>query len=312
MSNFAIIYPGQGSQSLGMLSDLSEKFPQVKETFNEASEIVNLDLWSLSQLGPERDLNITINTQPIMLAASISIWRIWLKEGGAIPEIMAGHSLGEYSALVAAGSINFKDAVELVSFRGKLMQKAVPEGDGAMAAILGLTDFEVKRICEDASQAQVVEAVNFNSPGQVVIAGNVDAVKRAIDLSKESGAKRAILLDVSVPSHCSLMNEAATEIDSKLQKICFSTPNIDILHNVNAKSIKDNKEIRNILKRQLNSPVLWSQTIKKISDDGIKLFFEFGPGKVLSNLCRRIDKNIQAFSVNDFDSLNNALELTNV
>tara|TARA_Y100001935_G_C17299144_1_gene508026 strand:- start:46 stop:984 length:939 start_codon:yes stop_codon:yes gene_type:complete len=312
MSNFAITFPGQGSQSLGMLSELAKQSNLVKETFDEASEVVKLDLWGICQSGSKESLNDTLNTQPIMLTAGVTIWRLWVQSGGASPDLMAGHSLGEYSALVASGAIKFEDALQLVLFRGKFMQKAVLPGEGAMAAILGLDDQKVEEICGKASEGQVVESVNYNSPGQIVIAGNVDAINRAVDLAKEAGARKSIFLDVSVPSHCSLMVEASDNLYKKLQEFTFFKPKINVLHNVNSESTEDQEQIKILLKNQLCSPVRWSDTIKKMSARGITIVLEFGPGKVLSGLCKRIDKSLLAISVNDDESLSKALESTNV
>ena len=311
MSAFAMTFPGQGSQSVGMLSGLAESFGVVRDTFEEASEALGLDLWSMSQAGPPEDLNSTRNTQPAMLCAGVAVWRLWNAQGGPSPRLMAGHSLGEYSAMVAAGVIEFADAVRLVAERGRLMQQAVPAGVGAMAAILGLSDDQVRDLCDQAAQGEVAAAVNFNSPGQVVIAGNSAAVARAIDLAKEAGAKRALPLDVSVPSHCSLMSGAAEELYQQMQGIHFNAPSVPVIQNVNVASSQDVEQIKSLLKEQLFSPVRWVETVRAMSADGADTLIEAGPGKVLSGLCKRIDKQLTALPVFDGASLEKALEAVN-
>lgn len=311
MTEFAITFPGQGSQSIGMLSDLHASFAVVGETFEEASETLGKDLWQLVAEGPAEDLNQTVNTQPAMLAAGIAVWRVWQAQGGAVPTLMAGHSLGEYSALVAGEAIAFSDAVRLVGERGRLMQQAVPSGQGAMAAILGLADDEVRAVCEKAAADEVAEAVNYNSPGQVVIAGNVAAIKRAVDLAKEAGAKRALMLDVSVPSHCRLMRGAAEELFDLMQSMILKAPKIPVIHNVNVSVSQDADEIRELLKQQLFSPVRWVETVQAIAARGIDHLVEAGPGKVLTGLSKRIDRSLTGLAVFDGPSLQKALETIN-
>lgn len=311
MSDFAVTFPGQGSQSVGMLSDLAASFPLVRQTFEEASDVLGLDLWQLTQDGPAEELNQTQNTQPAMLAAGISVWRVWKQQGGARPALMAGHSLGEYSALVAGEAIGFADAVKLVRERGRLMQEAVPQGEGAMAAILGLGDEQVREVCEKAAQGEVAEAVNFNSPGQVVIAGSAAAIARAVDLAKEAGAKRALMLDVSVPSHCALMRDAADALYEVIQGIDIQLPTIPVIHNVNVAAARSAGEIRELLKQQLYSPVRWVETVQAMAGEGADTLLEAGPGKVLTGLARRIDRSLTGLAVFDGPSLEKALESIN-
>ncbi len=306
-SMLAVVFPGQGSQSVGMLSDLAGSSPQVADTFAQASEVLGYDLWQLVQGGPAEELNQTSRTQPAMLAAGVAVWRAWQARGGAQPAVMAGHSLGEYTALVCAGALQFSDAVALVAERGRCMQSAVPEGTGAMAAILGLDDAAVAGVCETAAQGEVVSPVNYNSPGQVVIAGHAAAVERAILLAKEAGAKRAVLLPVSVPSHCSLMTSAATEFAARLAQVEISTPSTPVIQNVDALAHADPAGIRENLSRQLYSPVQWVRTVQAMRERGVSLIIEAGPGKVLAGLCKRIDKSIAAVAVHDAASLDSAL-----
>lgn len=303
----AMLFPGQGSQSVGMLAELAEQFDLVTETFRQASEVLGYDLWDLVRKGPADDLNRTDRTQPAMLTAGVAVWRVWYDQGGAPPAMMAGHSLGEYTALVCAGALEFTDAVALVEERGRRMQEAVPAGTGAMAAILGLADEQVIELCGRAEQGEVVSAVNFNSPGQVVIAGNSAAVERAIALAKEAGAKRALPLPVSVPSHCSLMKPAADAFANTLADTRFQTPAIPVLHNVDVGTHADADEIRNILAQQLYSPVRWVETIQAMAGRGITRCLEMGPGKVLAGLNKRIDKNLDTLAVYDPGSLKEAL-----
>lgn len=305
---FAALFPGQGSQSVGMLAELADAYPSVKQTYAEASEVLGFDLWDMVQNGPDTELNRTHNTQPAMLAAGVAVWRVWNEAGGAKPEAMAGHSLGEFTALVCAGALSFKDAISLVAERGRLMQEAVPEGMGAMAAILGLDDEVVIDLCSKAAQGDVVQAVNFNSPGQVVIAGSSDAVDRAIDLASEAGAKRAIRLPVSVPSHCDLMKPAADKLAMQLKGIEISSPEIPVIHNVDAAKHSDPDEIRAALSQQLYQPVRWVESVQKIAANGLSEMVEMGPGKVLMGLSRRIDRSITCTPVQDPDGLNKALE----
>jgi len=305
---FALVFPGQGSQSVGMLSGLAETFPQIKATYQEASDVLSYDLWSLAKDGPEEKLNKTHITQPAMLAGGVALWRVWQDEGGSMPVAMAGHSLGEYSALVAAGSMSLNDAALLVSDRGRFMQEAVPAGVGAMAAILGLDDDKVIDVCEEAAEGEVVTAVNFNSPGQVVIAGNAAAVERAVGLSKEAGAKRALILPVSVPSHCSLMNPAAEQLKERLAGINISSPTIPVYNNVDVQAESDPDAIRDALKRQLFSPVRWVDTINTFVKQDIQHIVECGPGKVLVGLNKRINKQMTALSTLDVDNFKKAIE----
>ena len=303
----AMVFPGQGSQSVGMLSGLAQDFPLVSETFREASEALGYDLWKLVMEGPETDLNRTDRTQPAMLAAGVAVWRIWRAQGGKQPALMAGHSLGEYTALVCAEAVEFADAIALVAERGRCMQEAVPAGSGAMAAILGLIDADVVDVCARASEGQVVAAVNFNSPGQVVIAGDAAAVQRAIDLAKASGAKRAVPLPVSVPSHCELMRPAAERFAGQLQRTAIKTPAIPVIQNVDVTAHDAPDAIREALKQQLYSPVQWVRTVEMMREEGMQRIIEAGPGKVLAGLCKRIHKELEVVAVYDPDSLNAAL-----
>lgn len=305
---FALVFPGQGSQSVGMLTDLAESFPQIKATYQEASDVLGYDLWKLVKDGPEEELNKTHITQPAMLAGGVAVWRAWQAEDGPVPVAMAGHSLGEYSALVAAGSISLSDAALLVADRGRFMQEAVPAGVGAMAAVLGLDDDKVIDVCKNAAESEVVTAVNFNSPGQVVIAGNTDAVERAVALAKEAGAKRALILPVSVPSHCSLMNPAAEKLENRLVGIDINKPSIPVYNNVDVQAKSEPDDIRDALKRQLFSPVRWVDTINAIAKQDVQHIIECGPGKVLVGLNKRINKQMTASSTHDVDSLKKALE----
>lgn len=308
---FGFVFPGQGSQSVGMLAELADAFPQVSTTFQEASDVLRFDLWDLVQQGPAEVLNQTANTQPAMLAAGIAVWRVWQGQGGATPEWLAGHSLGEYSALVAAGALGFADAVALVAERGRLMQEAVPAGMGAMAAILGLEDQQVRDVCARAAQSEVVEAVNYNSPGQVVVAGNKAAVERAIALAKEAGAKRALPLPVSVPSHCALMQLAAEKLRQRLAEVDVYVPTIPVLHNVNVSTTTQTAEICDLLARQLHSPVRWVETVQAMARLGADTLIEGGPGKVLAGLNKRIDRNLDCLAIYDPASLEKALETVN-
>ena len=306
-----IIFPGQGSQSVGMLGSLAEQYPLVRETFEEGADALGRDLWALASEGPVETLNQTENTQPAMLAAGIAVYRLWREQGGPAGDIMAGHSLGEYSALAAAGALDFADAVRLVAARGQFMQQAVPAGKGAMAAILGLDDDAVRELCAQAAQGEVAEAVNFNSPGQVVIAGDRTAIERAIGLAKEAGAKRALLLPVSVPSHCVLMKPAADELAAMLADIEVRMPTIPVLHNVDVAEAADANAIRGKLVKQLYQPVRWVETIQAMKARGATLFLEPGPGKVLTGLGKRIDKTLTFLPVLDPASLDKALEACN-
>ncbi|PMM49405.1 ACP S-malonyltransferase [Vibrio breoganii] len=303
MSKFAIVFPGQGSQSLGMLAELGEQFDIVKQTFAEASEVLGYDLWALIQDGPVEDLNQTHRTQPALLASSVAVWRVWNDQGLATPELLAGHSLGEYSALVCAGVIDFKEAIKLVELRGQLMQEAVPAGTGAMYAIIGLADDAIAKACEEAAQGEIVSPVNFNSPGQVVIAGNKAAVERAGVLCKEAGAKRALPLPVSVPSHCALMKPAADRLAEALKDIEFNAPTLPVINNVDVAAETDPAKIKDALVRQLYCPVRWTEGVQKMHEQGVEKLLELGPGKVLTGLTKRIVKSLTAAAVNDTASL---------
>jgi [acyl-carrier-protein] S-malonyltransferase len=307
-SHFSIVFPGQGSQSVGMLDALAEAFPLVGETYAEASEALGYDLWRLAHEGPADELSLTAKTQPAMLVAGVAVWRLWQFEGGRSPVLMAGHSLGEYTALVCADAIGFSDAVSLVADRGRFMQEAVPAGSGAMAAILGLADEQVVAVCDEAAQGEVVAAVNFNSPGQVVIAGSKSAVERACAGAKDAGAKRALPLPVSVPSHCALMKPAAERLSERLADIEITAPKIPVLHNVTVESASDPAVIRELLSAQLYSPVRWVETVQKLAAQGVETLYEAGPGKVLAGLTRRVDKKLTGLGVFDPTTLSDALE----
>ena len=307
----AITFPGQGSQSVGMLAELAEQYPLVRQTFAEGSDAVGLDLWALSQDGPKERLNETQNTQPALLCAGVAVSRVLHEATAVQPIVMAGHSLGEYSALVAAGVLSLADAARLVALRGQFMQQAVPAGSGAMAAILGLDDDVVREICSAAAAGQVAEAVNFNSPGQVVVAGDAAAIGRVAEQAKAAGAKRALLLDVSVPSHCALMRPAAERLAEALQAVDLKPPQVPVLHNVNVAEAHDPAEIRRLLVEQLYSPVRWVETVQAIAARGAGVVIEAGPGKVLAGLIKRIDKSLQALPVFDGASLQTAVEAIN-
>jgi len=304
----AVVFPGQGSQTVGMLGDLANNFTQIKDTFDEASDALGRDLWMLAQNGPAEELNLTQNTQPLVLTASIAMWRVWQSEINIKPTFVAGHSLGEYSALVSAGSLNFVDAVKLVEQRARFMQQAVPEGVGSMAAILGLDVATLIDICAQAAQTDVVSAVNFNAPGQVVIAGNTAAVNRAIELAKEQGAKRALPLAVSVPSHCALMLPAAKELAAAMSGIEFLSPEIPVIHNTDVTSHSDADAIKQALAKQLHTPVRWTETVEALISGEVTTIVECGPGKVLTGLNKRIDKTLTLYSSGDERSFNKTLE----
>ena len=310
MTKLALVFPGQGSQTVGMLSELYNEFAMVRETFDEASSALGYDLWALVANGPEADLNETHRTQPALLTASVAIWRLWQQQGGATPAFMAGHSLGEYSALVCSGALSLSDAVKLVEKRGQYMQTAVPAGTGAMQAIIGLDDALIAKACLEASQGEVVSPVNFNSPGQVVIAGNKAAVERAGELCKTYGAKRALPLPVSVPSHCALMQPAAEKLAADLTGLNFHPTVIPVLNNVDVAIAVEQNDIKDALVRQLFSPVRWTESIEWLAAQGVTEVVEIGAGKVLAGLIKRIDKNLNTSSVNDVTSLNNALNPT--
>jgi [acyl-carrier-protein] S-malonyltransferase len=309
--NLAFVFPGQGSQSIGMLTDLAASYPEVKHTFERASDALGKDLWAIVAQGPDEELNQTHNTQPAMLAVGAAVWEVWCKHSNIRPAWMAGHSLGEYTALVCSGAMSFEDGIKLVAARGRLMQEAVPPGIGAMAAILGLEDHQVVKVCADAAESEIVSAVNFNSPGQVVIAGHVAAVERAMLAAKEAGAKRAVLLPVSVPSHCALMESAAQKLDEQLQNTDIGTPKMTLIHNVDVVSHSAPEVIRNALKEQLYKPVRWTDSIKFMHDQGVTCFVECGPGKVLVGLNKRIAKDAEHMSIHDSESLIKVLEQLN-
>ncbi len=309
--SLAFVFPGQGSQAIGMLGDLATHHSLVKSTYDEASAALGFDLWDIVQNGPEAKLNSTEITQPAMLAAGVACWRIWLDRHGKMPVVMAGHSLGEYTALVCADSLLFADAIKLVTARGKYMQQAVPNGIGAMAAILGLDDAIVTEVCALAAQSQVVQAVNFNSPGQVVIAGHKDAVERATILAKEKGAKRAVLLPVSVPSHCDLMRPAAQQLMRDMAEMAIQKPKITVLNNVDVAQPTDPALIRDALMRQLYQPVRWVEIIQQMAKQGVVNLVECGPGKVLTGLNKRIEKSLATFAIHDSESLSSTLQSIN-
>jgi len=306
--SFAFIFPGQGSQSVGMLAELAQHHSIVIDTFNEASDALGYDLWKLVQEGPAEDLNQTDRTQPAMLTAGVACWRVWQQQGGAMPSMMAGHSLGEYTALVCSDAISLSNGASLVADRGRFMQEAVTAGEGAMAAVLGMDDDAVRSVCADAAEGDVLSAVNFNSPGQVVIAGNTAAVERATVIAKERGAKRAIVLPVSVPSHCSLMLPAAEKLQKRLEDIPFNTPNTAVINNVDVATPNNAQQIKQALVKQLSNPVRWVETINRLSDDGVGSVVECGPGKVLAGLNKRINKAFPAYPLFDTASLATALD----
>jgi [acyl-carrier-protein] S-malonyltransferase len=309
--SFSFVFPGQGSQSVGMLAQLATAEPLVQETFAEASAVLGYDLWKLCQGGPEEELGQTERTQPAMLAAGVATWRVWRKHGGGLPAAMAGHSLGEYSALVCSGALDFRTAVGLVQFRGQAMQAAVPAGQGAMAAILGLDDADVEAACREAAQGETVQAANFNSPGQIVIAGTAAAVDRAIEVAKSKGAKRAIKLPVSVPSHSPLMQPAAERLGEKLQQVRFGPREVRDIYTVDVRKHGDEASIRKALVEQLVKPVRWTETIQAMLADGARVIVECGPKGVLTGLNRRIERNkeIAMLSIEDAESLQQALQV---
>ena len=310
-SHLAFVFPGQGSQKIGMLADLSSQYSLVAETFSEASSALGYDLWDLVQNGSQDDINLTERTQPLLLTASVAIWRVWQLKGGAQPALMAGHSLGEWSALVCAGVVAFGDAVKLVQQRGKFMQEAVPAGQGAMAAIIGLDDASIIDACKQAEQGEVVAAVNFNSPGQVVIAGAAGAVERASALCKEAGAKRALPLPVSAPFHTSLMRPAAEKLAEQIYNTSFSTPDIPVVHNVTAEPESNPEKIKALMIEQIFSAVRWVDCVNTLSARGIATTIECGPGKVLSGLNKRINKDLNTLSIETPEELLGALETFN-
>lgn len=301
-ASLAFVFPGQGSQSVGMLAELAQQQPLIQHTFSEASDALGYDLWALTQQGPEESLNQTDKTQPAILTASIALWRLWQAEVAAQPAFVAGHSLGEYSALVAAGSLTLADAVRLVERRGQLMQQAVPAGQGGMAAILGLEDADVLAACAEAEQGEVVSAVNFNAPGQVVIAGAASAVARAIEACKARGAKRAMALPVSVPSHCALMRPAAEQFAASIEALSWQAPSIALVQNVSAAVPADLAVLKRDLLAQLYSPVRWVETVQYLAEQGVTELVECGPGKVLSGLNKRCVKGVNTHNLETPDA----------
>ncbi|HVS25990.1 MAG TPA: ACP S-malonyltransferase [Burkholderiales bacterium] len=303
---FAFVFPGQGSQSVGMMRGFAD-LPVVRQTFDEASGILNQDLWTLVENGPETALSQTVNTQPVMLIAGIAVYRAWRKLGGAAPHLLAGHSLAEYTALVAGGALDFAEALPLVRFRAETMQQAVPEGMGGIAAILGLDEIKIKEICLEAAQGEVLEAVNFNSPGQIVVAGHRTAVLRGMELAKTKGAKRAIMLPMSAPSHCSLMRGAAVKLKERLQSAAIKPPQIPVVHNVDVSEHAEPDAIKEALVRQLYNPVRWVETIRALAQRGVTHVAECAPGGVLAGLNKRIAPAQEVFAFNDGAALKQAL-----
>ena len=304
----AFIFPGQGSQSIGMMNALAESGTLIQDTFSEASSVLGYELWELVNDGPVEKLNSTEYTQPAMLTAGVATWRAWLEAGGTAPALMAGHSLGEYTALVCAGVLNFSDAVSLVSDRAHFMQQAVPEGEGAMAAILGLDDDEVTTLCQQNAAGEVLQAVNYNAPGQVVVAGSAAAVGRLVENAKAAGAKRALLLPVSVPSHCALMQPASDRMAERLKQVSISQAQIPVIHNVNVQTASDDDELRQLLARQISEPVRWVETINSMNEKGVSQLIECGPGKVLCGLSKRINRDMSCIPLITKDSIVNTLE----
>ena len=305
MTNLAFVFPGQGSQKIGMLAELAEQNPIIEKTFSEASEVLGYDMWDLIQQGAQEDINLTQRTQPILLTCSVAIWRLWNEKLGATPSQMAGHSLGEWSALVCANVIDFADGLRIVEARGKYMQQAVPVGQGAMAAIIGLNDKAILDACAEAGDLGVVDAVNFNAPGQVVIAGSNDAVERAMDICKAAGAKRALPLPVSAPFHTSLMKPAADNLAEMVNAVSFRAPEVPIMHNVHARNEQDPEAIKALMLEQIYSPVKWVDCVKQLKEGGVSTLVECGPGKVLSGLVKRIDRDLISVAtetVADFDA----------
>jgi [acyl-carrier-protein] S-malonyltransferase len=309
--NLAFIFPGQGSQAVGMLNNLAAHYPSVKQTFARASDALGKDLWRIVSEDPDNELDQTQNTQPAMLAAGVAAWEVWSQASAIRPAWMAGHSLGEYTALVCAEAIAFEDAIRLVSMRGKLMQEAVPEGVGAMAAILGLDDQVVVDVCAEVAGDEIVSAVNFNTHGQVVIAGHAAAVERAMQAAKAKGAKRALPIPVSVPSHCALMKPAAEKLAEFMRDVTIVKPVANLLHNVDVAAHHEPADIKNILVGQLYNPVRWVETVENLHQQGVTTFVECGPGKVLTGLNKRIAKNAAHFALYDPETLDHLLEALN-
>lgn len=305
--SLGFVFPGQGSQSVGMLAAMAADYVDIERTFAEASEAVGFDLWQLVQSGPEESLNKTTNTQPAMLAAGVAVWRVWQSRGGPSPDYLAGHSLGEYTALVCAEAVEFKEAVQLVADRGRFMQEAVPIGEGAMAAIMGLDDEAVRHVCEQVAAGDILAPVNFNAPGQVVVAGSTAAVARVVDQAKAAGARRAVLLPVSGPFHSALMHPAAERMAERLRKTEIHNPQIPVIHNSHVAMETDPAAIRNVLVQQIESPVRWVEIIQKMVALGVDTVVECGPGKVLAGLNKRIARDARSLAVSDSDSLATAL-----
>jgi [acyl-carrier-protein] S-malonyltransferase len=305
---FAFVFPGQGSQAIGMLNGFGDN-PVVRDTVAEASDAIKIDLAKMIAEGPKEELDLTTNTQPVMLTAAVATWRAWLAAGGALPALVAGHSLGEYSALVAAGALSFADAVPLVRFRAQAMQEAVPVGQGGMAAILGLSDDDVRAVCAEAAQGEVVEPVNFNAPAQVVIAGHKAAVERACEAAKARGAKRALVLPVSAPFHSSLLRPASLRLQEYMAGLQFSAPSIPLIDNVDVAIVNDPAVIRDALVRQAASPVRWVETVQKFAAEGVTHVIECGPGKVLAGLTKRINGELTGDAIVDQASLDRILEI---
>ena len=307
MPKFAFVFPGQGSQAVGMLNGFADN-AVVQETVSEASEALGFDLGKLIADGPKEELDLTTNTQPVMLTSSVAFYRAWIAAGGTVPEVIAGHSLGEFSALVAAGVIPFKDAVKLVRFRAQAMQEAVPVGVGGMAAIIGLDSTALKQACQEAAQDEVVEPANFNSPPQIVIAGHKTALARACEAAKAKGAKRALMLPVSAPFHSSLLKPASDRLAEYMADLTFSVPQIPLINNVDVAILNDPQAIKDALVRQAASPVRWVETIEKMAGMGITHIVECGPGKVLAGLCKRINNSLTGEAIVDQASLDKVLE----
>lgn len=297
MKKIALVFPGQGSQSVGMLSELSANYPVVRDTFTQASDILQYDLWHLIQEGPEEQLNKTEYAQPALLTAGYAVWKAWQHENSILPSCLAGHSLGEYTALVCAEALSFAEGVNLVAERGRIMQEAVPIGKGAMVALVGLDESKVLSICKEAAQGQVLEPANYNSIGQIVLAGEMEAAKRAVDLATAAGAKIAKLLAVSIPSHCALLKDAAEQFKEKLAKVVIQSPKIPVIHNVDVKAYNDPLAIKDVLVRQIYSPVRWVETVQLMKNQGVEAILECGPGKVLTGLNKRIVTDIVIDSI---------------
>ncbi|MEK8088426.1 ACP S-malonyltransferase [Thermithiobacillus plumbiphilus] len=308
LGSTAFVFPGQGSQSVGMLSALAQDFAIVRDTFAEASDILSYDLWTLVQEGPAERLNQTLHTQPAMLAAGVAIYRVWVEESGTQPDFLAGHSLGEYTALVCAESLAYQDALALVMDRARFMQEAVPEGMGGMVAVLGMADEDVVRLCKEQARDEVLEPANFNSPGQLVVAGHLGAVQRLADAAGSAGAKKVVILPVSIPSHCSLMQPAAERLAERLNGINLGAPKVPVVNNVDVKTPSQPEQIKSALVRQLYSSVRWSDTIRYLARQGMSAVVELGPGRVLTGLTKRIDRSLLAMAIDDPATLEQAMD----